>query len=59
MTIEELKAENKALQEKLEIAVKALEEVIKENDGCMDCVASLPAEKALAKIKGYAPRCRK
>lgn len=39
------------LEKKLEIAVKALKEVIKENEGCMDCVASLPAEKALAKIK--------
>ena len=45
--------ENKALQEKLEIAVKALEEVIKENEGCMDCVASLPAQEALAKIKEF------
>ena len=43
--------ENKRLEKKLEIAVKALEEVIKKNEGCMDCVASLPAEKALAKIK--------
>ena len=40
------------LEKQLEIAVKALEKVIKENEGCMDCTSSLPAEKALAKIRG-------
>lgn len=39
-------------EKQLEIAVKALEEVIKENEGCMACTSSLPAEKALAKIRG-------
>lgn len=43
--------ENKQLEKKLEIAIQALKQIIKENDGCMDCLASLPAEEALAKIK--------
>lgn len=50
--ISKLGTENEILKEKLEIAVKALEEVIKENEGCMACTSSLPAEKALAKIRG-------
>lgn len=39
------------LKKKLGIAVKALKEVIKENEGCMDCLASQPAEQALKEIK--------
>lgn len=42
----------KELEKKLDTAVKALKEVIKENESCMDCLASRPAEKALKEIKG-------
>lgn len=48
MTIDELKAENKALQEKLEIAISALEEISKlPVRVCCDNTA----QEALAKIK--------
>lgn len=41
------------LEKKLEIAVQALEEIVTDEScaGCMDCLGSAYAEKALAKIK--------
>lgn len=44
---EVLRLENGKLKEQLEMAIKTLEEVIKENEGCMDCTSSLPAKKLL------------
>lgn len=67
MTIDKLTAENKTLQEKLNIAIKALEEYANEDNWCT-CIAGLnpepvdcgcyghygfqEAQEALVKIKG-------
>lgn len=67
MTINELTAENKTLQEKLTIAIKTLEEYANEDNWCK-CIAGLnpkpvdygcygyygfqEAQEALVKIKG-------
>lgn len=56
---ERLKNQNKKtnreieLEKKLEIAVKALEEIVADEScvSCMDCLGSAYAEKALEKIK--------
>ena len=51
--IDELKSENKALQEKLDIDVKALEEITTEElvKRLGEYLSILIAERALAKIK--------
>lgn len=43
----------KQIEKKLEIAVKALEEIVADEScvSCMDCLGSAYAEKALEKIK--------
>lgn len=44
---------NKELKKKLDIAVKALKEVIEINASCMDCLAGVPAERALKEIREW------
>lgn len=51
--MDKLRIKNKTLKAKLEIAVKALEEIVADEScvSCMDCVGSAYAREALAKIK--------